>query len=176
MNIYGNKFINLELLNEADVMNSISGNLVEFYNHMLKYLYKSNKQTASWVNTIQRTSKEVCENLNNSIINKLNEDKMKKIFNDGRKLAAKECKTSTDDFPKEIPTGWDNIKKGPNSILSTENLKKILINNINYETNPYPLNKEKVLSYFKKDRPSWDDTKDNSYDDPEIEFINGGNQ
>ena len=82
------------------------------YCHLLKYYYQTDKQSRSWINTINYASSNVYKYISkNKNVKQDVENNLEKSYIKGRYKAIGETKLSSNIFPQTIPNDWklDNI-------------------------------------------------------------------
>lgn len=98
----------------SDDVRAAESQLVRLYSHMLKFKYQPNKQTTSWLYTIDDASEELrnCIGSRKNVQNRITGDEIDKCYSRAVKLAVKETGIFERKFPDNIPDEWsiDNVK------------------------------------------------------------------
>lgn len=98
--------------NTAKDKKSCNSEIEILYCHLLKYYYQTDKQSRSWINTINYASSNVYKFISkNKNVRKDAENNLEKSYTKGRYEAIGETKLSSNIFPQTIPNDWklDNI-------------------------------------------------------------------
>lgn len=98
----------------SDDVRAAESQLVRLYSHMLKFKYQPNKQTTSWLYTIDDASEELrnCIGSRKNVQNRITGDEIDKCYSRAVKLAVKETGIFERKFPDSVPDEWsiDNVK------------------------------------------------------------------
>lgn len=98
--------------NTAKDKKSCNSEIERLYCHLLKYYYQSNKQSRSWISTINDASFNAYKFISsNKNVRQDVENNLEKSYLKGRDKAIGETRLSSNIFPQAIPNNWtlDNI-------------------------------------------------------------------
>ena len=137
------KYINNDCIEESvqDGINEAHSEIANMFQHMLKFIYQSNRQDSSWYNTILDTHIYISNITNTSVINGIDLDR---CYAKGRRDAKNATGLPDNIFPKRRPIEWDY-----NFITNKEAIIYFL--EINYNPNAiYNIPKEQIREEMNK--------------------------
>ncbi len=90
---------------------SVKSNLTNLYMHLLKYQYRFDYQTRSWVNTIRRCNFDLDETISQSkaLSRKITPELQKLAYDKAKKYASSETNLDIQRFPEECPYDIDFV-------------------------------------------------------------------